>query len=193
MAGVLPPWHDGRHGSPVWSAKCWLAGNGRRSAEGLAQGALPLDPGLRACGAQGHRGLAGWPGFYRRGTTGATARRSGRRNAGWPEMAAARRKVSRKGHCPLTPDCAPQGRRGVEDMQVGRGFTAVARRVPRLAGLVGEMLVGRYRPARGSDSQPQSSSLALPCQILVSVDGCRSLTACGGCAHWATVNFSNKI
>ena len=84
LAGVLPPWHDGCHGSPVWSAKCWLAGNGRRSAEGLAQGALPLDPGLRACGAQGHRGLAGWPGFYRRGTTGATARRSGRRNAGWP-------------------------------------------------------------------------------------------------------------
>ena len=31
----------------------------------------------------------------------------------------------------------------------------------------------------------RSSSLALPCQILVSVDGCRSLTACGGCAHWA--------
>ncbi len=47
--------------------------------------------------------------------------------------------------------------------------------------------------ARGSDPQPQSSSLALPCQSLVSVDGCRSLTACGGCAHWATVNFSNKI
>ena len=38
---------------------------------------------------------------------------------------------------------------------------------------------------RGSDPQPQSSSLALPCQILVSVDGCRSLTAFGGCAHWA--------
>ena len=56
LAGVLPPWHDGRHGSPVWSAKCWLAGNGRRSAEGLAQGALPLDPGLRAAGAQGRRG-----------------------------------------------------------------------------------------------------------------------------------------
>ena len=120
MAGVLPPWHDGCHGSPVWSAKCWLAGNGRRSAEGLAQGALPLDPGLRACGAQGHRGLAGWPGFYRRGTTGATARRSGQRNAGWPEMAAARRKASRKGHCPLTPDCVPAARRGVEDLQVGR-------------------------------------------------------------------------
>ena len=69
-------------------------------------------------------------------------------------------------------------------MQVGRGFTAVARRAPRLAGLVGEMLVGRYRPARSSDPQPQSSSLALPCQILVSVDGCQSLTAFGSCIHW---------
>ena len=39
-------------------------------------------------------------------------------------------------------------------------------------------------PGRGSDPQPQSSSLTLPCQILVSVDGCRSLTACGGCVHW---------
>ena len=37
---------------------------------------------------------------------------------------------------------------------------------------------------RGSVPQPQSSSLTLPCQILVSVDGCRSLTACGGCVHW---------
>ena len=39
--------------------------------------------------------------------------------------------------------------------------------------------------AGGSVPQPQSSSLTLPCQILVSVDGCRSLTAYGGCAHWA--------
>ena len=31
-------------------------------------------------------------------------------------------------------------------MQVDRGFTAVAQRMPRLAGLVGEMPVGRYRP-----------------------------------------------
>ena len=37
---------------------------------------------------------------------------------------------------------------------------------------------------RGSDPQPQSSSLALPCQILVSVDGCQSLTAFGSCIHW---------
>ena len=38
--------------------------------------------------------------------------------------------------------------------------------------------------ARGSDPQPQSSSLALPCQILVSVDGCQSLAAFGSCIHW---------
>ena len=37
---------------------------------------------------------------------------------------------------------------------------------------------------RGSVPQPQSSSLALPCQILVSVDGCQSLTAFGSCIHW---------
>ena len=80
-----------------------------------------LDPGLRGTAAQGARGKAGWPGFYRHSAT---------------------------------------------DLAVH---------------------------ARGSDPQPQSSSLALLCQILVSVDGCRSLTACGGCAHWATVNFSNFI
>ena len=37
---------------------------------------------------------------------------------------------------------------------------------------------------RGSVPQPQSSSLALPCQILVSVDGCQSLAAFGSCIHW---------
>ena len=36
---------------------------------------------------------------------------------------------------------------------------------------------------RGSVPQPQSSSLALPCQILVSVDGCQSLAAFGSCIH----------
>ena len=70
-----------------------------------------LDPGLRGTAAQGARGKAGWPGFYRHSAT----------------------------------DLADR--------------------------------------ARGSDPQPQSSSLALPCQILVSVDGCRSLTAYGGCIH----------
>ena len=38
LAGVLPPWHDGCHGSRVWQAKCWLAEKGRRSATGLAAG-----------------------------------------------------------------------------------------------------------------------------------------------------------
>ena len=37
---------------------------------------------------------------------------------------------------------------------------------------------------RGSVPQPQSSPLALPCQILVSVDGCQSLAAFGSCIHW---------
>ncbi len=37
---------------------------------------------------------------------------------------------------------------------------------------------------RGAVPQPQSSSLALPCQILVSVDGCQSLAAFGSCIHW---------
>ena len=37
---------------------------------------------------------------------------------------------------------------------------------------------------RGSVPQPQSSSLALPCQILVSVDGYQSLAAFGSCIHW---------
>ena len=46
---------------------------------------------------------------------------------------------------------------------------------------------------RGSVPQPQSSSLALPCQILVSVDGCQSLTAFGSCIHWMTVDFSNTF
>ena len=36
---------------------------------------------------------------------------------------------------------------------------------------------------RGSVPHPQSSSLALPCQILVSVDGCQSLAAFGSCIH----------
>ena len=34
---------------------CELTAKYRRSATGLAQGLVPLDPGLRACGAQGHR------------------------------------------------------------------------------------------------------------------------------------------
>ena len=35
--------------------------------------------------------------------------------------------------------------------------------------------------------------MALPCQILVSVDGCRSLTAFGGCAHWARASSRRPL
>ena len=47
--------------------------------------------------------------------------------------------------------------------------------------------------SRGCDPQPQSSSLTLPCQILVSVDGCRSLTAYSGCAHWARASSRRPL
>ena len=54
-------------------------------------------------------------------------------------------------------------------------------RKQRFAGLRGKCCGTRVR---GSVPQPQSSSLALPCQILVSVDGCQSLAAFGSCIHW---------
>ena len=47
-----------------------------------------------------------------------------------------RPRGSRKGQYPLTPLRARWARGCSGDMKVGRGFTAVARRVPRLAGLV---------------------------------------------------------
>ena len=59
-------------------------------------------------------------------------------------------------------------------------LAAVARK-QRYAGLRGKCCGTRVR---GSVPQPQSSSLALPCQILVSVDGCQSLAAFGSCIHW---------
>ncbi len=59
-------------------------------------------------------------------------------------------------------------------------LAAIARK-QRYAGLRGKCCGTRVR---GSVPQPQSSSLALPCQILVSVDGCQSLTAFGSCIHW---------
>ena len=58
-------------------------------------------------------------------------------------------------------------------------LAAVARK-QRYAGLRGKCCGTRVR---GSVPQPQSSSLALPCQILVSVDGCQSLAAFGSCIH----------
>ena len=44
-----------------------------------------------------------------------------------------RPRGSRKGYYPLTPDCASQARRVLEGKLAGRGFTAVTRRVSRLA------------------------------------------------------------
>ena len=58
---------------------------------------------------------------------------------------------------------------------------AVRARKQRFAGLRGKCCGTRVR---GSVPQPQSSSLALPCQILVSVDGCQSLAAFGSCIQW---------
>ena len=104
LAGVLPPWHDGCHGSPV---RCGILSVGRykppphglrystprrvlvgkqlicgvtaarQRASWLAQGVVPLDPGLRAFGAQGHRETRGLASFYRRSATGLAARESG--------------------------------------------------------------------------------------------------------------------
>ena len=74
-------------------------------------------PCTHLCAALPRRGIGGhasWTGFYHRGTTGATARGSGRA-------------------MPCTHLCAALPRRGVGDMRVGRGFTTVARQVPRLA------------------------------------------------------------
>ena len=58
---------------------------------------------------------------------------------------------------------------------------AARARKQRFAGLRGKCCGTRVR---GSVPQSQSSSLALPCQILVSVDGCQSLAAFGSCIHW---------
>ena len=68
--------------------------------------------------------------------------------------------------------------------------SAVVARKQRYAGLW-EMCCGTR--VRGSVPQPQSSSLALPCQILVSVDGCQSLAAFGSCIHWMRAPFRRPI
>ena len=104
LAGVLPPWHDRCHGSPVLcgilsvgrykppphglrysTPRRVLVGKqlicgvtaARQRASWLAQGVVPLDPGLRAFGAQGYRETRGLASFYRRSATGLAARESG--------------------------------------------------------------------------------------------------------------------
>ena len=49
-----------------------------RQVPRLAQGVVPLDPELRGTAAQGARGKAGWPGFYRRSATDLAAHGFGR-------------------------------------------------------------------------------------------------------------------
>ena len=53
---------------------CDLTAKYRRSATGLAQGVVPLDPGLRAAGAQGRRETCELTAKYRRSATGLAAR-----------------------------------------------------------------------------------------------------------------------
>ncbi len=98
LAGVLPPWHNECHGSPVWQG--FALRPSLRAMRAGHSGDMRLGRGFTAVAQQVPRlaGLAGlcpapltaryarralgghaaWPGFYRRGTTGATARRSGR-------------------------------------------------------------------------------------------------------------------
>ena len=101
-------------------------------------------------------GYAAWPGFYRRGTTGATARRSGRalpcthfcahsaqRRSGTCGLAGVLPPWHNERHgspvwqgFALHPSLRSMRAGHSGDMRLGRGFTAVAQRVPRLAGLV---------------------------------------------------------
>ena len=74
----------------------------------------------------------------------------------------------------------PTFRSGLFSLSKNPKLAASARK-QRYAGLRGKCCGTRVR---GSVPQPQSSSLALPCQILVSVDGCQSLAAFGSCIHW---------
>ena len=98
MAGVLPPLGNGPRGSRVWQGDA-------------------LHPTPRPLGVGLFERHAAWPGFYRRGTTGATARRSGRA-------------------MPCTPYRARWARGCSWDMQLGCEATAARRQASRLAGLV---------------------------------------------------------
>ena len=76
-----PPPHGLRYSTPrrVLVGKQLICGvtAARQRASWLAQGVVPLDPGLRAFGAQGHRETRGLASFYRRSATGLAARESG--------------------------------------------------------------------------------------------------------------------
>ena len=87
--------------------------------------------------------------------------------------------------CSAVGEFSPAARR----LSKNHKLAAVARK-QRFAGLRGKCCGTRLR---GSVPQPQSSSLALPCQILVSVDGCQSLAAFGSCIHWMRAPFRRPI
>ena len=77
LAGVLPPWHNGCHGSRVW-CDFLLVDVYRPPFGGMphGSGAKPL----LDCAAEPRRGVEGHatcPGFYRRSATGLAAHRSG--------------------------------------------------------------------------------------------------------------------
>ena len=118
MAGVLPPWHDGCHGSRVWRGKPPVEqerppfGDG---PHGSQQGVTPCTP-HRAHRARGTREKASWPGFYRRGTTGATARGSGvvNRQLNRKGRHSATGLMARSRGCPPAPHTAPVGRGALE-------------------------------------------------------------------------------
>ena len=148
LAGVLPPWHDRCHGSPAWQG--FALRPSLRAMRAGHSGDMRLGRGFTAVARQVPRlaGLAGlcpapltaryarralwghaaWPGFYRRGTTGATARRSGRAlpcthfcahsaqvargHAAWPGFyrrgtTGATARQSGRASCRLTPGSRP--------------------------------------------------------------------------------------
>ena len=62
----------------VWIPAGWPVQTAtRQKVSWLAQGAVPLNPDCAPWARRGVGRHAAWPGFYRRGTTGATARGSG--------------------------------------------------------------------------------------------------------------------
>ena len=159
LAGLCPAHLTARYARRALGGHAAWPGFYRRGTTGATSRrsgrALPCTH-FCAHSAQVARGHAAWPGFYRRGTTGATARRSGRALPCAPHCAHSAQR--RSGTCGLVGVLPPwhnerhgspvwQGfalrpslramRAGHSgDMRLGRGFTAVAQRVPRLAGLV---------------------------------------------------------
>ena len=154
LAGVLPPWHDGCHGSPVW---CGFPLVGRyrppldRRSRGLRKGQCPLTPDcvLFAQGRKKTFGLAGVLPPWHDGCHGSPVW------CGFPLVGRYRPPLDRrsrglrKGQCPLTPDCVlfAQGRK--------KTFGLAGVLPPWHDGCHGSPvwcgfpLVGRYRPPSG--------------------------------------------